>query len=59
MTDGLINHLSEVLKINFEVLNPLIKIKANNKKFSPQYLEQISPFLAVSLGLASREVGDS
>jgi type IV pilus assembly protein PilM len=59
LTDGLINHLSEVLKINFEVLNPLIKIKANNKKFSPQYLEQISPFLAVSLGLALREVGDS
>lgn len=58
LTDGLIDHLSEVLKIKFEVLNPLIKIKANNKKFSPQYLEQISPFLAVSLGLALREVGD-
>ncbi len=58
LTDGLIDHLSEALKIKFEVLNPLIKIKANNKKFSPQYLEQISPFLAVSLGLALREVGD-
>ncbi len=58
LTDGLIDHLADVLKINFEVLNPLIKVKANNKKFSPQYLEQISPFLAVSLGLALREVGD-
>jgi type IV pilus assembly protein PilM len=58
LTEGLIEHLSDVLKINFEVLNPLIKVKANNKKFSPQYLEQISPFLAVSLGLALREVGD-
>ena len=59
LTDGLIEHLSNVLKINFEVLNPLLKVKANNKKFNPQYLEQISPFLAVSLGLALREVGDS
>lgn len=58
LTDGLIDHLADVLKINFEVLNPLIKVKANNKKFNPQYLEQISPFLAVSLGLALREVGD-
>jgi type IV pilus assembly protein PilM len=58
LTEGLIEHLSDVLKIKFEVLNPLLKVKANNKKFSPQYLEQISPFLAVSLGLALREVGD-
>lgn len=58
LTDGLTEHLSNVLKINFEVLNPLLKVKANNKKFSQKYLDQISPFLAVSLGLALREVGD-
>lgn len=59
LTAGLIDHLSEVLKINFEMLNPLYKIKAVNKKFNPHYLEQITPFLAVSIGLALREVGDS
>jgi Tfp pilus assembly PilM family ATPase len=40
-------------------LNPLIKIKAVNKKFNPNYLAQITPFLAVPVGLALREVGDS
>lgn len=59
LTEGLIEHIASTLKINFEVLNPLIKIKSNNKKFSPNYLDQISPFLAVSLGLALRDVGDS
>jgi type IV pilus assembly protein PilM len=58
-TLGLIEHLSEILKITFEPLNPLLKIKPGNKKFTPQYLEQITPFLSVSLGLALREVGDS
>lgn len=58
LTEGLIDHLSSVLKIEFNVMNPLLKIKANNKKFNQKYLDQISPFLAVSLGLALREVGD-
>lgn len=58
-TSGMIDHLSEALKMEFEVLNPLLRIKASNKKFTPQYLEQIMPFLAVSLGLGLREKGDS
>jgi type IV pilus assembly protein PilM len=59
LTAGLIEHLSDVLKMNFESLNPLIKVKPNNKKFSPNYLDQISPFLSVPIGLALRQVGDS
>ncbi len=59
LTEGLIDHVSEQLKIKFEVLNPLIKVRSNNKKITPGYLQQISPFLAVSLGLALRAVGDS
>lgn len=58
LTEGLIEHISSALKLNFEVLNPLIKVRSNNKKFSANYLDQISPFLAVSLGLALRDVGD-
>lgn len=58
LTSGLIEHLSEVLKIPFEPLNPLLKIKPGHKKFTQQYLDQITPFLSVSLGLALREVGD-
>ncbi len=59
LTAGLIEHLSEVLKIKFEVLNPLIKIRSENKKISGNYLAQITPFLAIAVGLALREVGDS
>jgi len=59
LTAGLIDHLADALKLNFEMFNPLIKIKAVNKKFNPNYLAQITPFLAVPVGLALREVGDS
>lgn len=59
LTNGLIDHLTHVLKLNFEVLNPLIKIRSSNKKLNPEYLDQIAPFISVSLGLALREVGDT
>lgn len=59
LTAGLIDHLADTLKINFEVLNPMINIKPGNKKFTANYLAQITPFLAVPLGLALRETGDS
>ena len=59
LTGGMIEHLQDVLKIPFEPLNPLLKIKPANKKLTPAYLAQISPFLAITLGLALRQVGDS
>lgn len=59
LTAGLIDHLADVLKTNFEVLNPLLKITPQNKKFNSNYITQISPFLAVPVGLALRQVGDS
>lgn len=59
LSEGLIDYLSQNLKMNFEILNPFLKIKTNSKKFNPQYLSQITPFVAVSLGLALREAGDS
>lgn len=59
LTEGMSEHLQEVLKIPFEQLNPLLKVKSTNKKLTPQYLAQITPFLATALGLALREVGDS
>ena len=59
LTAGLIDHLSETLKISFEVLDPLVNVKPGHKKLNSHYLSQITPFIAVSLGLALREVGDS
>ncbi len=55
---GLVEYLSENLEMPFEVSNPLRKIKADPKKFDPEYLEIIAPQLAVSVGLALRQAGD-
>lgn len=59
LTEGMIEHLQEVLKTPFEQLNPLLRIKPANKKLTPAYLNQITPFLSTTLGLALRQVGDS
>ncbi len=59
LTTGMPEHLQDFLKIPFEVLNPLINVRSNNKKLTPKFLNQISPFLSVSLGLALRNIGDS
>jgi type IV pilus assembly protein PilM len=59
LTEGMTEHLQDVLKIPFEQLNPLIRIKPANKKLTPEFLSQVNPFLATTLGLALREVGDS
>jgi type IV pilus assembly protein PilM len=55
---GLVAYLSENLELPFEVANPLRNVKADPKKFDPQYLETIAPQLTVSVGLALRQAGD-
>ncbi|MFI5339964.1 MAG: type IV pilus assembly protein PilM [Candidatus Methylomirabilales bacterium] len=55
---GLVEYLSENLEIPCEVANPLRNIKADAKKFDPEYLKVIAPQLAVSVGLALRQAGD-
>lgn len=55
---GLLEYLTENLEIPCEVANPLRNIKADPKKFDPEYLEVIAPQLAVSVGLALRHAGD-
>jgi type IV pilus assembly protein PilM len=59
LTVGLIDHLVESIKLPFEVLNPYLKIKSGNKKFTATYLQQISPFVGIPFGLALRKTGDS
>lgn len=58
-TTGLTEALSRSTGIPFEILNPFSKVKANPKKFSPDYLNQISHFAAIATGLGIRKVGDS
>ncbi|WP_374078171.1 type IV pilus assembly protein PilM [Bdellovibrio bacteriovorus] len=58
-TSGLTETVSRVTGILLEPFNPFLRVKANPKKFSPEYLEQISSFAGVVTGLALREVGDA
>lgn len=57
-TIGLIEHLVETIKLPFEAFNPYQQIKAGHKKFNSHYLQQIAPFIAVSSGLALRQLGE-
>ncbi len=41
-----------------EIANPLRYVRADPKRFDPEYLEFIAPQLSVGIGLALREVGD-
>jgi len=58
LTVGLIDHLVDVLKLPFEIFNPYARMQSANKKFTDNYLQQISPFVSIACGLAIRQVGD-
>ena len=58
-TSGLISTISRVAALPMESFNPFNRIKANPKKFAPEYLNQISSFAGVVTGLALRQSGDS
>lgn len=50
--------MSEKLGLPVETINPFAKLKYNEKDFDPEYLQEIGPLMAVSVGLATRRVGD-
>lgn len=58
-TPGLIRQLGQATSLKFDWFNPFLRIASGNKKFNQGYLEKISPFCAISLGLSLRKVGDS
>jgi type IV pilus assembly protein PilM len=53
---GLAAELSARLELPVEVLNPFRNIKVDNRKFDPDYLNEIVPEMAVAVGLAIRGV---
>lgn len=53
---GLSQELSQRLEMPVEVLNPFRNIKVDNKKFDPDYINEIVPEMAVAVGLAIRGV---
>lgn len=50
--------ISEKLSLPVEILNPLANIRWNEKKFDPEYLAEVAPFITVAVGLAARRLGD-
>jgi type IV pilus assembly protein PilM len=51
---GLHDELARRLEIPVEVLNPFRKIKVDSRKFDPDYLNEVTPEMAVAVGLALR-----
>jgi type IV pilus assembly protein PilM len=50
--------VSEKLSLPVETINPFAKLRYNEKDFDPEYLQEIGPLMVVSVGLATRRVGD-
>ena len=53
-----IDSVSEKIDLPVEMINPFAKLKFNEKDFDPEYLQEIGPFMSVTVGLAIRGVGD-
>lgn len=58
LLNGIAPFLTDRLGIGVEVANPFKNIKINPKEFDPEYIQQMAPIAAVSVGLAIRRVGD-
>jgi len=54
---NLIQAASQLTSIPFEPINPFIKVKPA-KGMSPDYLQQIGPFVSIVVGLGLRKAGD-
>ena len=55
---NLIATIAEKIGLSVESINPFAKLNYSEKDFDPEYLQEIGPFMAVSVGLAIRRVGD-
>jgi len=53
-----IDSVTEKIGLQVELINPFAKLKYNEKDFDPEYLQEISPLMAVTVGLAIRRIGD-
>ncbi len=56
---GINQLLSEKLGVSVETLDPLKKVSVNKKIFDPEYIDYISPMIAIATGLAIRRFDDS
>jgi type IV pilus assembly protein PilM len=55
---NLAKHLSDMLNVKTELLNPFLKINYNKKNLDVKNLESIKPIAAAAIGLGLRKIGD-
>ena len=55
---NLIATISDKTGLPLDTVKPFAKLKFNDKDFDPEYLQEISPLMAVPVGLAIRRAGD-
>ncbi|OGR25108.1 MAG: pilus assembly protein PilM [Desulfuromonadales bacterium GWD2_54_10] len=55
---NLLEAINDKLGLPVEMINPFAKLKFNEKDFDPEYLQEIAPLMAVTVGLAIRRVAD-
>jgi type IV pilus assembly protein PilM len=55
---NLAKHLSEMLNVKTELIDPFLKISYNKKNIDPKNLESINPVAATAIGLGLRKIGD-
>ena len=53
-----IEAVSDKIGAPVELINPFAKLRFSEKDFDPEYLQEIGPLMAVTVGLAIRRVGD-
>jgi type IV pilus assembly protein PilM len=55
---NLAKHLSEMLNVKTEVMDPFLKINYNKRNIDVKNLENIKPVAAAAIGLGLRKIGD-
>lgn len=58
MVPGLVEILQDIADTEVEMIDPFRNINISGRHFDPEYIHNISPKMAVAVGLAMRKVGD-
>lgn len=57
LTPGLVEKMAQAFEIRTEMLNPFRRLSIG-RKVNSSYLQQVAPFVSISVGLGLRQVGD-
>ncbi len=58
LAPGLLDKMSQSFEIRTEILNPFRRVSIG-RKMNMSYLQQVAPFVSISMGLGLRQVSDS